>query len=450
MDELRKNDILEAFVESYGASGEGVCRINGRAVFVRGGILGERCRIKILKVTKTAAWAKAEEILDPSPHRVTSPCHNFPKCGGCALLHMDYEEQLRFKRQRVDDAFARIGGLDLKCEEIIGAAEPWNYRNKAVFNVEKGADGKPVIGFYRERSHDVIPTENCAIESGYANRAAKVLRKWMDAENISAYDEKTKKGVRRLFCRFGFESGEGQTVLVTGAGVIPADSFVSSLLESCPETVSVLRNINTMDGNTVIAGRVETVYGKETVEDTLCANRFSVAAEAFYQVNRAQAERLYEKAMEYAAVQKDETALDLFCGAGTITLRLAKDAVEAVGVEIVERAIENAKENAARNGVENVRFFAGDAGETVEKLVKEGFRPNVVTVDPPRKGLLPGTAEMIASLEPERIVYVSCDCATQARDLKIFKELGYTPRRACAVDMFPHTHHVESVVLLSR
>jgi len=449
MEELKKNEIREVTIESWSSQGDGVARIDGEAVFVRGAIVGERCRARILKAGKTAAWAKVEELIDPAASRVAPDCPAYPRCGGCALRHMDYAEELRFKRRRVDDALARIGGLPLRTEAILAAPATEGWRNKAVFNVGE-RDGRPVTGFYRERSHDIVPVERCAIESDYANRAAAAVRRWMEENGVPAYDEKARRGVRRVFCRYGFASGEGQTVVVTGGGPLPEAALVRSLRAACPETVSVLRNVNESDGNVVLAGAFTVLYGAAEITDTLCGVRFTIAPQAFYQINRAQAETLYEQAAAFAALDGRKRVLDLYCGAGTITLRLAREAGEAVGVEVVEEAVRNARENAARAGIGNVRFLAGDAAAAAKQLAAEGFRPDVVTLDPPRKGLLPGTAETVAAMAPERVVYVSCDPATLARDVKQFAALGYEARRAVAVDMFPRTAHVETVVLMMR
>lgn len=447
---LKKNDIRRAVITGYASDGQGIARIDGQVVFVKGALEGEELDVRVLKVGKNIAWGKVERLIAPSAHRVSPACPVYGKCGGCAALHMDYEEELRFKRGKVNDALRRIGGLDLEVEEIIGADEPGSYRNKAIYSVAK-ENGKTITGFYRRHSHEVISAEGCLIETDYSRRAAGSLRKWMDENGIDAYSPETRKGIRRLFCRYGAGTGQGQVVVVTGSGDLPQkDSLISAILKACPETVSIMRNINAAPGDTVLSADFETLWGSDSITDTLCGLRFDLAAGAFYQVNRDQAQRLYDKALEFADLTKEDTALDLYCGAGTITLCLASRAKEAVGAEIVRSAVDNARENAAKNGVTNVRFICADAAEAAKELLSQGFRPTVITVDPPRKGLLPGTAEIIASFEPERIVYVSCDPATLARDLKVFEALGYKAIRAAAADLFPRTEHIESVVLLSK
>ncbi len=449
MAPLKKNETVTADITGWSSDGDGVARVGGQVMFVRGAIEGETCRVRVLKAGKNAAWGRAEEIIVPSPHRITPACPSFGKCGGCGLLHMDYGEELRFKRQKVDDALARIGGLDLRTESITGADEPEGYRNKAIYSVG-GVTGAAVMGFYRRRSHDVVGAEGCLIETGYSRRAAEAVRRWMNEYGIPPYDPGTGEGVRRVFCRYGQGTGQGQTVVVTGTAVLPGkDELVAAVTAACPETVSIMQNVNGAPGDTVLSPEYIPVWGADAIRDTLCGFGFELAPGAFYQVNRAQAQRLYEKAVEFAAPDGCRV-LDLYCGAGTITLCLAGKAAEAVGAEIVPAAVENARKNAADNGVRNVRFICADAAEAARTLLDEGFRPDVITVDPPRKGLLPGTAEVIASMGPERVVYVSCDPATLARDLKIFAGLGYKAVRAAAFDLFPRTNHVECVTLITH
>jgi 23S rRNA (uracil1939-C5)-methyltransferase len=419
-------------------------------VFVKGLMEGETCKARILKAGKNVAYAKIEELIEPSEHRIAPDCPVYGKCGGCALRHMDYEEELRFKKQRVTDALSRIGGVDVEIEEIIGADSPDGYRNKTIYSVER-IDGSATTGFYRPRSHDLVPVERCAIESDYSKRAAAAVRVWMDEWSIPDFSPDIGKGVRRVYCRFGFSSGEGQTVLVTGKGEIPhLSELTDTLIRACPETVSVMRNINAEPGDTVLGRDFRPIWGAEKITDELLGLKFSLAPDAFYQVNRTQAERLYSKAIEYAGLDGTQNVLDLYCGTGTITLCLAKKARAAVGVEIVESAVKNAVKNAEANGIENARFLCGDAAELTAKLRGEGFIPDVVVVDPPRKGLSPDAPALIASMSPQRVVYVSCDPGTLARDVKTFAALGYTVTRAAAVDMFPRTRHVETVVQLSR
>ncbi len=451
MTELTKNSIHTAVIEGYSAEGQGVARIDGQVVFVKGAVLGETCLIKILKATKNMAFAKIEEVLSPSAHRTAAPCPVFGKCGGCDLMHMDYEEELNFKRRRVNDAFARIGGLSLEVSDIIGADEIVGYRNKTICAVSE-KDGQKIAGFFRSHSHDVISAENCLIQSDFSHRAVNAVLGWMTDFNVSAYNETDASGlIRHIFCRRAVKTGEAQAVIVTAKRKIPAEAeLIASLRNACPELKSIVLNVNKTRGNTVLAGDFITIWGSDTIEDELCSLRFSLSPRSFYQINHAQAEKLYEKALEYAGLTGKETVLDLYCGTGTITLCLAKKAKLAIGAEIVPEAIEDANKNALKNNIQNSRFICADAGAAAKQLKDGGLRPNVVVVDPPRKGLSADVPEIIAGMGPERVVYVSCDPATLARDLKIFSTLGYEALKAEALDMFPRTCHVETVVLLSR
>lgn len=444
---MQKNDVYTAECVGYTSEGAGVCRIEGRAVFVPNLIEGESAEIRILKVSNTAVYGKLERLLSASPERVEPDCPVYGKCGGCAVRHMSYSEELRFKRQKVQNCITRIGGLDIKADEIIGADSVDGYRNKTIFTVGEGGE----TGFYRARTHDLVPAPECSIESDYARRVAGAVRKYMRECRVPAFSEKTGSGVRRVMARYGFESREGQAVIVTGRGAVKsADKLIEYILSAAPETVSIMRNINPRPGDTVLSFDYERLWGRESIRDTLCGLSFDLSAGAFYQVNHDQAEKLYGKALEYAALTGSETVLDLYCGTGTITLCLAKKAGRAIGCEIVGAAIENAVENAKHNGVQNAGFICADAEKCADELLKSVLRPDVVCVDPPRKGLSPEVPGIIAKMAPERVVYVSCDPATLARDLKCFASFGYKTEKATPVDMFPRTAHVETVVLMSR
>ena len=444
---MEKNEIYTARCVGYTSQGMGIVRLEGRAVFVRGLMEGEEAEIRILKVTASAVYGKIQRLLTASPHRIDPGCPAYGACGGCCVRHMDYEEELRFKHRKVADALRRIGGAELEPEPILGAQSVEGYRNKTIYTVGPG----PVTGFYRQRSHDLVAAPFCSIESDYGRRAAECVTQWMKSFSVPAYDERTRRGVRRIMCRYGFGTGQGQTVIVTGRGEVKNAAALAELLrERAPETVSLMQNINEEPGDTILSPVYRTLWGADHITDSLCGLEFELSPGAFYQVNRTQAQRLYDLAVEKADLGPEDTVLDLFCGTGTITLCMARQAKRAIGVEIVEAAVENARENARRNGVENAEFFASDAAETARLLKSQGLKPRVIVVDPPRKGLLPGTAEIIAGLEPERVVYVSCDPATLARDVKIFFSLGYAARSASPVDMFPRTEHVETVCLLTH
>ena len=445
--ELAKNQEHTVTIEGYGEGGMGVARIDGRVVFVHGALRGEKCRVLILKTLKSVAFAKVLEVLEPSSERITPDCPYFPRCGGCTYRHIRYEEELRLKRQRVQDNLSRIGGSDVTVEEILGARDTLRYRNKAQYPVSK--DG--AVGFYRARTHEVIECEHCLLVKPEAAAAAEALREYMQSCRVAGYDEKTGRGlVRHLYIRSNAAGESLVCVLVNGDKLPKEDRLVTLLRDACPKCTGIVLGTNTKKGNVILGDRYRTLWGSDRLEDTLCGKTFRLSVPSFYQVNRVQAERLYAKAIEFAGLTGQETVLDLYCGAGTITLALSDHAKKVLGAEIVPEAIDDARENAARNGVKNAEFFCGDASDVAKKLARENLRPDVITVDPPRKGLAADVVESIAEMQPQRVVYVSCDSATMARDVKRLADLGYTAQRACAVDMFPRADHVETVVLLSH
>ena len=449
MENLRKNGIYETDVADWSSEGAGVARIGGRAVFVLGAIPGERWRVRIVKVSNTAVYGRGEELLSAAPGRCGSDCSAYPRCGGCALRHMDYATELSFKLHRVNEAWRRIGGIALQTDEILGAAQTQRYRNKGIYAVTK--DLRP--GFYRPRSHEVIPlTEGCRIQTEQSDRAAEAVCAFARENGFSAYDEETGKGLlRHIFTRTAFSTGRIQVTVVAAGGFgDKTAALAETVRQACPECDGVILNVNRRRGNTVLAGEFYTLWGSPTLSDTLCGARFELSPMSFYQVNPAQAERLYQRALEYASPEGKGTVLDLYCGAGTISLCLARGAEKVIGAEIVPAAVENARENALRNGLHNVEFLCADAGQAAQELLRRGVTPDAVVVDPPRKGLAPEVIETVCAMAPERVVYVSCDAATQARDLKLFALRGYEAAEGCAVDMFPRTAHVETVVLLTK
>ena len=445
--ELAKNQEHTVTIEGYGEGGMGVARIDGRVVFVHGALRGEKCRVLILKTLKSVAFAKVLEVIEPSSERITPDCPYFPRCGGCTYRHIRYEEELRLKKQRVQDNLSRIGGSDVTVEEILGARDTLRYRNKAQYPVSK--DG--AVGFYRARTHEVIECEHCLLVKPEADAAAEALREYMQSCRVAGYDEKTGRGlVRHLYVRSNAAGESLVCVLVNGDKLPKEDRLVTLLRDACPKCTGIVLGTNTKKGNVILGDRYRTLWGSDRLEDTLCGKTFRLSVPSFYQVNRIQAERLYAKAIEFAGLTGQETVLDLYCGAGTITLALSDHAKKVLGAEIVPEAIDDARENAARNGVKNAEFFCGDASDVAKKLARENLRPDVITVDPPRKGLAADVVESIAEMQPQRVVYVSCDSATMARDVKRLADLGYTAQRACAVDMFPRADHIETVVLLSK
>ncbi len=452
MEELKKNQIHTAEIIGYTSSGAGVCRILGRAVFVDFAIVGELWEVLILKVTSSAVYGKGMKLLTPSPERSEPSCPIFGRCGGCDLMHMSYDEELRLKLARVNDVIAHIAGLDFKVSEILGADEgkTLRYRNKAIYAVGHDKDGSAVTGFFQERSHSIVPAPDCLIQTELSVRCAAALREFMDITGVSAYNEATGKGqIRHIFTRCSLKFPQSVACIVAAKGMHEqTDELINCLRERCPELTGIVLCINKTRGNTVLAGDFYTLWGSEYIEDELCGLRFKISPMSFYQVNPVQAEKLYECALSYASPDGAGTILDLYCGTGTISLCLARGAKFVYGAEIVESAVLNARQNAEANGISNVEFILGDAGEAAEKLSKSGIKPDAVVVDPPRKGLSEDVIEAIVNMSPERVVYVSCDPATLARDMKIFASRGYLPNKATAVDMFPRCAHTECVVKL--
>ena len=447
MEALEKGSVYTAVIDGYSSEGLGIARVNGAVVFVPHAVRGEEVDLRITKVMKTSCAGEIVKIHNPSPERMEPECPYAGKCGGCAYRHLTYPEELWAKRQRVQDALTRIGGLELTVEEILGTKNPEHYRNKSQYPV--GADGS--IGFFQARTHKVVPIRRCLIQTEAADRTAQAVGEWMRRYKISAYDETTGKGLVRHVCVRVNRKGESLCCVVVNGNKVPREPELAAYVTAAvPHTVGVLLNSNTRRGNVVLGDKYRTLFGRNYLMDTLCGLEFKLSMPSFYQVNRDQAEVLYGKALEFAGLTGNETVLDLYCGIGTITLCLAKAAKRVIGAEIVPPAIRDAKENALRNHIENAEFFCGDAADIAAKLESDGLRPDVVTVDPPRKGLAPEVIASVAAMGPEKVVYVSCDPATLGRDVKIFREFGYEAKRAAAVDMFPGTAHVETVVLLSR
>ena len=450
MTEPKKNTVYELDITGYTAEGMGVARLDGRVVFVPNTIRGERWQVQLLKVNKNVAWGRGVKPVLSAPCRVPSDCPHSGPCGGCQFRHMDYSEELNAKRQRVTDALQRIGGLDVSVDTIHGAKETCRYRNKVQFPVAKGRHGVHV-GLFRARSHDVIDVADCLLQPESANRLGRAVKGWMERKGIPAYDEATGKGlVRHVYVRTN-RAGQALVCLVVNGKKLPDEyGLVSALQDCCPGLVGVVVNTNTEKTNVILGRDYRTLWGQDWLAEQLCGMTFRLSVPSFFQINRDQTEVLYARAVDFAGLTGKETVLDLYCGIGTISLAMAQKAGRVIGAEIVPEAIEDAKENAARNAVTNTEFYCGDAGQIAYKLAADGVRPDVICVDPPRKGLAPGVTDVLADMAPKRIVYVSCDPATLARDVKLLGERGYAVQKAEAVDLFPRTQHVESVVLLER
>ncbi len=450
---LKKNDIIELDITSASAEGSGVGRTgDGLAVFVPLSAVGDRLRVRILKVKKTYAFGRLEEIISPSKERLGPDCPVYSKCGGCVWRHINYAEECRIKRQKVIDAAERIGGISAEIMPIIPSEKAERYRNKAQLPVGRDSDGRLLTGFYAFHSHRIIDCGDCALQPKIFSEVTDVTREFMALTDNTVYDEQSGKGrLRHLYMRLGEVTNELMVCyVVNGNGLKREDMLIGMLKERIPNLKTVVFNSNREKTNVILGGKNRTAYGNGYITDMLCGLKFRISPFSFWQVNRAQAERLYGKAKEYAGLSGNEILLDLYCGTGTIGLTMARDCKKLIGVEIIGDAVKDAEQNAALNGITNAEFICSDAENAAAQLEKNGLKPDVVIVDPPRKGCGEALVNTIAKMEPDRVVYVSCDPATLARDLKYFDRLGYKTNEITPVDMFPRTAHVESVVSISR
>lgn len=448
---LKKNQIEEAEITAMSSDGNGIAKIDGMVVFVPYTAVGDKLKIRIVKVQKNYSFGIIEEILQPSQDRVDDHCPVYKKCGGCAFRHISYEAELRHKAEFVQSNLRRLGGLDPVMLPITPSPLVQGYRNKAQYPIRE-YDGKIEAGFFAKRSHRVISCASCDLQPAFFEQILEYTKQFLEEYHISAYDEQTGKGkVRHLYIRYGEVSGEVMVCLVVNSERLPhAAEYVEGLLKDCPQVVSVVLNINREQNNVILGQKCITLYGKDTIEDTLCDVRFELSPLSFYQVNRQAAEKLYRLAAEMAQFEGNELLIDLYCGAGTIGLSMASKVRELIGVEIVPDAVENAKENAKRCGVENARFICADAKEAAAQLAAENLHPDVIVVDPPRKGCDLEVLQAISAMAPKRLVMISCNSASLARDCKELEALGYHLEKAAPVDLFPRTTHVETVVLLSK
>ena len=449
---LKKNDDIRLEITAFTSMGSGIGRYENMAVFVDGTAPGDEITAHIIKVKKNYAVGKLQKLHRKSKMRIQSDCEADARCGGCAYRHIKYESELEIKKQTVTDAMKRIGGIDLECEEILSIKEPEYYRNKAQIPVGMSPEGKIMTGFYSKKSHRIIDCDVCKLQHRDFPGLVEAVKQYVYENPVTIYNEETGEGLlRHIYLRQGVKTGETMVCLVINGDTIPKkERLVKKLLDTGIDIKSVVLNKNKKDTNVVLGEACETIYGSDFIEDELCSLRFRISPLSFYQVNPEGTELLYKRARDYAGLTGGEILLDLYCGAGTIGMTMAEKAKQVIGVEIVPQAIENAKENARLNGIENVRFICDDAKGAANTLYDEGIRPDVVVVDPPRKGCSREVLETIAKMLPERVVYVSCDPATLARDCAVMRELGYEVNKLSAVDMFPRTVHVESVALLSR
>ena len=447
---LVRNQIYEAEITDYTAEGQGIAHIEGCAVFIPNAVAGEKVRVRVEKAQKTWAAGKIVEILEKSPHRVNRECEVAKLCGGCDFWHMDYAEETRLKAQRVKNCLNRIGGENLEEVPILAAPDCHGYRNKAQYPVAV-KKGRAYAGFYRAGTHDVVENARCRILPEEIDAAKDAVIDYVNQYRVSVYDEATGKGLlRHIYVRRGAVSGQILVCLAVNGEKIPRPEALIQRLSEIPGFTTLVLSVNTKRGNAVLGDRFLTLHGPGYIEDTLCGLNFRLSPRSFYQVNHHQAQRLYQMAIAQAGITKTDTVLDLYCGVGTITLAMAGAAGKVIGVEVVPQAVEDARDNAARNGILNAEFFCGDAGQAALELEKSGVRTDVVVVDPPRKGLNADTIEALRRMSPKRIVYVSCDPATLARDVALLKERGYALKTAAAADLFPRCAHVETVVLLSK
>lgn len=452
---VKKNDEYIVTIEDMGSEGEGVGKIDGYTVFVKDALPGEEARIKITKAGKNFGYGRLMEVITPSEYRVEPKCPIARKCGGCQIQEMSYEAQLAFKEKKVQNNLERIGKISPSEYEmctIIGMDEPYNYRNKAQYPVGLDKEGNIVMGFYAGRTHSIIPCEDCAIGDKINSEILAIVKSHMEEYKIQPYNEETHKGVvRHVLIRRGFTTNQCMVCIIINGSELKGSTKLVERFKNIEGMTSISININKEKTNVIMGKTVIDLYGEGYIEDYIGDVKFRISPLSFYQVNPVQTKELYGKALEFAGLTGEETVWDMYCGVGTISLFLAKAARKVYGVEIVPEAIEDARKNAKINNIENAEFFVGKAEEVVPKMYREyGLGADVVVVDPPRKGCDEKLLETMISMSPEKIVYVSCDSATLARDLEYLKAHGYGVKKVQPVDMFPHSVHVETVILLSR
>ena len=452
---VQKNDEIELQIDDLSHDAYGVGRFQGYALFVKDALPGEVIKAKVLKTKKNFGYAKLLALLEPSTTRMAPPCPLYAKCGGCQLQHMAYSEQLKFKEKLVCSNLERIGGIDLsdvQFHPIMGMAEPWRYRNKTQVPIGE-EEGGLIGGFYRDRSHDIIDMKQCLIQHELHDQVVQAVKTIGSRLGIPAYHEASHSGfLRHVVAKYGFETNQLMIVLVTNGEKFPAkEGLIAALTTRFPNLKSIVQNINTKQTNVIFGEQSKVLWGEPYIYDTIGNIRFAISARSFFQVNPVQTKLLYDTTLKFADLQGDETVIDAYCGIGTISLFLAQEAKQVYGVEVVAEAVEDAKRNAMLNNMTNVRFVTGKAEEILPGWTGEGIEADVIVVDPPRKGCDPALLDTILDIEPKRIVYVSCNPATLARDLKMLADDGrYQLKQVHPVDMFPQTVHIECVTLLQR
>lgn len=449
---VQVNQSIELTITGFGNHGTGVGRYQGFAIFVPQAIPGERARVQITKVKKTYAQARLSKIIQPSEDRVDPLCPIFVECGGCQLQHTDYGVQLRLKRQTVLDALQRIGGLaQAPVRPVTGMKEPWAYRNKVQVPFVS-RNGQTIAGFYEAGSHRIVPLEQCLIQPEESNTLFQKIYQLVVEAKIPPYNERTHRGLlRHVMMRRGTYSGQWMVVFVVNGRKLPNEElFISKLIKAVPQLTSVILNENTKRTNTILGQKNRTLYGTDVIFDQIGELTFALSPHTFFQVNPEQTVVLYEKVKQYAALSGSETVIDAYCGAGTIALYLAHEARQVYGVEVVPEAIADAKMNAQINGLSQTEFVCGPAERVMDEWLQQGIQPDVIVVDPPRKGCDASLLQAAAKMQPQRLIYVSCNPSTLARDVAILTEFGFQLQEVQPVDMFPHTSHIESVSLLTR
>ncbi|UAL47896.1 23S rRNA (uracil(1939)-C(5))-methyltransferase RlmD [Sutcliffiella horikoshii] len=448
---VQKNEYYDVTVQDLTHDGAGVAKIDGFPIFVQNALPDEEIKVKIIKVKKGYAFGRLEEIYKTSPYRVDAPCPIYKQCGGCQLQHLSYEGQLVAKQKQVKDVLERIGHLkDVPVHPVLGMDHnPWRYRNKAQVPIGE-REGGLIAGFYQQRSHEIIDMKECLIQQEINDRVVQTVREICDKHDVRAYNEKTHKGVlRHVMARYGLVTGEVMVVLITRTPDIPnRKAIVEEITAALPEVKSVVQNVNTKKTNVIFGEETRVLWGNEYIYDFIGDIKFAISARSFYQVNPEQTKVLYDKALEYADLTGEESVIDAYCGIGTISLFLAQKANKVFGVEIVPEAIEDAKRNAELNEITNAEFAVGEAEVVIPKWYKEGNTADVLMVDPPRKGCDEALLKTILEMKPKKVVYVSCNPATLARDLRVLEDGGYRTVEVQPVDMFPHTTHVECVTQL--
>ena len=448
---FQKNQILTLSIESLSNDGSGVAHHDGQAVFVAAAAPGDVAEVRIVKPMKGYAFGKLEKLLTPGPGRVKQDCPVAGPCGGCGLRHISYAAECAAKTQFVRDAFERLAKLDVPVHEVLGAPAADRYRNKVQLPVGTDENGHLVTGFFAGRSHRIVPCADCKLQPDWMNALAARACTLLEENGITAYNEETHTGrVRHLYMRQGWHSGQRLLCFVVNGNGLPNEAEICEALQKEFDLTTILINRNNARTNVILGDRDRVLWGKGELLDKLCGKTFAIGPHAFYQVNHDQCERLYALAGDFAGLTGEQVLLDLYCGVGTIGLTLADRCRRLIGVEVVPQAVENARENARRNGIENAEFLCADAAGAATQLASQGVRPDVAIVDPPRKGCAPDVFAAIDKMGTQRLVYVSCDPATLARDLALLATMGYTARRACGVDLFPRTPHVETVCLMSK